>query len=499
MSGAQDVELAELFAGIAPAPAGVDVTDIATHSGEVARGGLFLACAGTRDHGLRFLDDALRHGAAAVAWEPADAVRAPALPAGVAGLAVPGLGRRLGEVANRFFARPSAALEVTGITGTNGKTTVAWLLVQALERLGRRAAYTGTLGYGLGTQVRPDALTTPGCVNVHRRLRALADAGAGHVAAEVSSHALDQGRVDGVAFGTVAFTNLTRDHLDYHGDLAAYGAAKARLFLASGARRAVINTGDAFGAGLAARLPAGMARLTVAASASDAPAAAADLVAQRLAGAAGGQHVRLACAGRSAWLESPLIGAFNVENLAVAAGVLLAEGFALDAVAAALGGCGAPPGRMEVIGAAAAGPRVVVDFAHTPDALERVLETLRAEAAGRVWCVFGCGGERDAGKRPLMGAVARRLADRVVVTDDNPRGEDGDAIVAAILAGSGRDAGVEVVRDRAAAIRHAVLAAAPGDIVLVAGKGHESVQVTGAVARPFSDQHEARRALGERT
>jgi UDP-N-acetylmuramoyl-L-alanyl-D-glutamate--2,6-diaminopimelate ligase len=492
-----DVQLTALFDGIAPAPAGVDVTDIATHSGEVAPGGLFLACAGTRDHGLRFLGDALRHGARAVAWEPAAAVAPPALPPGVAGLAVPGLGRRLGDVANRFFAQPSAALAVAGVTGTNGKTTVAWLVAQALERLGRRAAYMGTLGYGMGTRVRPDALTTPGCVNVHRRLRALADAGARHVAAEVSSHALDQGRVDGVAFGTVAFTNLTRDHLDYHGDLARYGSAKARLFLDCGAPRAVINVGDDFGRDLAGRMPPGTRLLAVAASANDAPAAAADLTARRLAGDAGGQRVRLTAGGRAETFVSPLLGAFNVENLAVAAGVLLAEGFALDAVAAALADCAAPPGRMERVDAGA-GPQVVVDFAHTPDALARVLEALRAHAAGRLWCVFGCGGERDAGKRPLMGAVARRLADRLVVTDDNPRREDPDAIVAAILAGSGRDAAVDVLRDRAAAIRHAIAAAAPGDLVLIAGKGHESVQVVGTEARPFSDQAVARQALGER-
>jgi UDP-N-acetylmuramoyl-L-alanyl-D-glutamate--2,6-diaminopimelate ligase len=492
------MELRRLFPGISSLPP-LDVVDIATHSGEVVPGGLFLACAGARAHGLRFLDDALRHGARAVAWEPAGDIGAPALPGGVFGLPVPGLTGSIGAIANRFFATPSAGLSVTGITGTNGKTTVAWLTVQALERLGRRAAYLGTLGSGLGTNVRPDALTTPGCVTMHRRLREFADAGARHVAAEVSSHALDQGRVDGVAFRIAAFTNLTRDHLDYHGDLASYGRAKARLFLATGAATAVINVGDDFGRGLAARLPGGMRLISVAVSGSDAAPAQATLQARRVAADGSGQRITVSAAGEQAEFVAPLPGAFNVENLAVTAGILLAEGFRLSDIAAALAACGAPPGRMEVLRsrAGARAPRVIVDFAHTPDALRRVLGALRAEAPARIWCVFGCGGDRDAGKRAAMGAVARELADRVVVTDDNPRSEDPDAIVAAVLVGTGSGPAVEVIRDRAAAIRHAIRSAERNDVVLIAGKGHEAVQIAGGETRPFSDQAVAGAVLAE--
>lgn len=487
------MELRSLFPGLATCPPQVDVTDVTTHSGEVVPGALFLACPGTRDHGLRFVPDAVAHGARAVAWEPAPGAVAPALPEQVAGFPVPGLHARLGEIGNRFFAQPSRALAVAGITGTNGKTTVAWLLVQALERLGRRTGYLGTLGHGMGTAVTRDELTTPGCINVHRRLRQLADAGARHVAMEVSSHALDQGRVDGVTFRVAAFTNLSRDHLDYHGDLRRYGQAKARLFVDHVPGTAVINVGDAFGRELVGRLPAATRALTVAAGGRDAA-----LTARRRAGGKSGQRIELSWAGRVVQFTAPLLGAFNVENIAVAAGVLAAGGFELEAIGDALAGAGAPPGRMQLVGAAAGVPRVVVDFAHTPDALRRVLESLRADTPGRLWCVFGCGGERDAGKRAAMGAIARELADQVIVTDDNPRTEDPDRIVAAILEGSGRGPPVEVIRDREEAISQAIRRATDGDLVLIAGKGHESVQIVGREARPFSDQEAARRALAAR-
>jgi len=488
-----DMQLSELFPGLIPAAAPLDVSDITAHSAEVVPGGLFLACGGGRHHGLRFLDDALHRGAAAVAWEPQPQLARPLLPAGVAGLEIPGLRQRLGGIANRFFASPSAALAVTGITGTNGKTTVAWLLMQALGRLGRPAGYMGTLGHGSAAGLRAGALTTPDCVTVHRRLRELADGGVREVAMEVSSHALDQGRVDGVAFRTVAFTNLSRDHLDYHGDLADYAAAKARLFIEYGATVAVINLGDAFGREIAGRLPAGMRLIGVSAVAG-LPA----VVSMQRRVADGTQRgLYLEVDGTRVAFDSPLPGAFNVENLAVTAGILHAGGFAPTAIAAALAACEAPPGRMQVL-ASASGPRVVVDFAHTPDALRRALEALRAEGPARLWCVFGCGGERDAGKRALMGAVARELADHLVLTDDNPRGEDPEAIIAAIRVGAGRGPGVEVIRDRAAAIRHAIAAAGREDTVLIAGKGHESVQIVGRESRPFSDQAVALAALAGR-
>lgn len=490
-----DMDLRLLFPGLAPTVPEIDVVDIAAHSSEVVPGGLFLACSGRTGHGLRFLGEALERGARAVAWETAGVARAPTFPDGVCGLAVPGLDHQLGDIANRFFNSPSSCLAVTGITGTNGKTTVAWLLTQALERLGRCAAYMGTLGYGLGTAVRASDLTTPDCVTVHRRLRELADAGASDVAAEVSSHALDQGRIDGIALRIAAFTNLSRDHLDYHADMASYGASKARLFLDAAPSVAVINIGDEFGRSLARQLPPAMRQVTVSAV-RDRAASSAMLQARRLSSDAQGARVALSVGERSVQFATTLAGGFNVENLAVTAGILLAEGFDLEQLAAALGACTAPPGRMQPV-VAGRGPRVVVDFAHTPDALCRALAALRPPAPARLWCVFGCGGERDAGKREAMGKVARTLADRIVVTDDNPRHEDPDAIVAAVLRGTGRGSAVEIIRDRAAAIRHAIRLADAADVVLIAGKGHETVQIVGDELRPFSDQAVARAALDE--
>ncbi len=491
-----DVDLRLLFPGLTPAPPPVDVTDVTTHSAEVVPGGLFLACSGTRGHGLRFLEDALKRGPRAVAWEPQGTPATPQLPAAVCAFPVPGLRQRLGDIANRFFAGPSAEMTIAGITGTNGKTTVAWLLAQALDKLGRRGAYMGTLGYGPVERLRPAELTTPGCITLHRRLRELSDLGARHLALEVSSHALDQGRVDGVRFHVVALTNLSRDHLDYHHDMASYARAKERLFLEAAARHAVINAGDEFGRSLLAKLPASIDVLTVAVDGRH-DAAPAMLRARRVTDEGHGQRVAISAGTDSIQFTTPLVGDFNVENLALTAGILLAEGFTLERIGVALPQCSPPPGRMELV-SGVPGPQVIVDFAHTPAALRRVLSALRARSPRRLWCVFGCGGDRDPGKRRPMGEVVSTLADHVIVTDDNPRSEDPRAIVAAVLAGTGRGSAVEVIHDRAAAIRHAVRSADPADIVLIAGKGHETGQVIGGETRPFCDRTVARAALAER-
>jgi len=489
-AAATDMQLATLFKGlVADAPA-LDVADLALDSRAVTRAGLFLACPGTRQHGLDFVSDALRAGAGAVAWEPGPGLRAPDLPPHVPGLAVPALREHLGELANRFFARPSEAVPVTGITGTNGKTTTAWLVMQAIGRLGGRGGYLGTLGHGIDGRVRAAELTTPDCISVHRHLRELADAGATAVAAEISSHALDQDRVAGVRFRIVAFTNLSRDHLDYHADLAAYGAAKARLFT-TGADTAVINLDDPFGRELAGRLPAGTRLLGV----SLAGVAGATLAANLADTGPEGLVLELREGAGKARLASPLWGRFNAENLLLAAGILRAGGASLADVAAALGQATAPPGRMERVPGPPGAPAVLVDFAHTPDALAQALAAVREHCAGEVWCVFGCGGDRDRGKRAPMGAAAVAGADRVIVTDDNPRHEDPQQIIADILAGAPALDRLQVVPDRAAAIARAIRLARAGDAVLIAGKGHETVQVTGGQRRPFSDVAAARAAL----
>ncbi len=497
MIAAPDVTpLRHLLAGMDLTMPDVAVTDIADDHRDAVAGGMFLACAGGARHGLEFLPQAIDAGIRVLAWEPAAGVDAPVLPTTVTGIRVVGLRARLGVIADRFFGAPSADIDVTGITGTNGKTTTAYLVARALNRLGMHAGYIGTLGYGAGNALRPSALTTPGCVTLHRRLRELTGDGARRVIAEVSSHALDQHRVDGVRFRIAALTNLSRDHLDYHGSMERYAEAKARLFAGGDIRTAVLNVGDRFGAELAGRLDSGAELISVAVVDTDGAAPDARLRGRIVGERAAGIGLQLSGDFGDALLESALWGRFNAENLAMAVGILLANGVGFDAAIAALDHAAAPPGRMELIRSGKARPTVIVDFAHTPDALGKALETVRRHTDGRIWCVFGCGGNRDRGKRRSMGAIAASLADFMIVTDDNPREEDPQAIVEQVLAGVDPAAHCEVVHDRAVAIRAAIDAAAAGDVVLIAGKGHETVQRIGNAALPFSDAAVARLALG---
>jgi UDP-N-acetylmuramoyl-L-alanyl-D-glutamate--2,6-diaminopimelate ligase len=405
------------------------------------------------------------------------------------------LGRKVSRIAARFHGDPSARLRVVGVTGTNGKTSVTQMLAQALDDDGR-CGVLGTLGHGFPGRLAQGSHTTPDPITLQALLAELRDAGASSVAMEVSSHALHQHRVAAVAFDTAVFTNLTRDHLDYHGTMEAYGAAKAELFRYRGLRLAVINADDAFGRRLLEGLRGGP--LTVACG-ECARAASAERYVTVTAVDAERNGLRLAY--DSSWGEgvvaAPLLGRFNAENLALVLGVLLASGVAPAQAASRLRRLTAVAGRMEAVAGGAGRPLAVIDYAHTPDALAKVLESLRPHAAGRLVCVFGCGGERDPGKRPLMGEVAERLADRVVVTDDNPRGEDGDAIVAGILAGCREPARIEVVRSRAEAIRSALAGAGAEDLVLIAGKGHEDYQLVGDLRLPFSDLDQVRAVFAQ--
>lgn len=475
--------LGELMGDAAPAAlAAHRVVDLTLDSRSVVPGSLFVAVPGTREHGLRHAAAAAAAGATFIAWEPVDGVSVPALPASCTAFAVPDLRARLGVLADRFFGTPSARLAVVGITGTNGKTTCTHLVAGALERLGRRAGVIGTLGSGPVGALRPAALTTPDVIEVHRALAESAGQGLQAVAMEVSSHALDQGRVDAVRYAVAAFTNLSRDHLDYHGDLDAYAECKARLFLAHRPAASVINIDDAFGRSLFSRLGQDSRAVGVGRGIES------SVRLQQVEAREDGLVLQLGGAFGEVELHSPLVGEFNAENLALAFAVLLAMDVDAGAAAKALEGVPAPAGRMEAFADRARDVLAVVDYAHTPDALAKALAALRHHCRGRLWCVFGCGGERDRGKRPAMGRVAEQLADEVVITDDNPRGEDGRGIVVDILAGL-EDAGrARIERDRAAAIRQALGAAQPGDVVLIAGKGHEDVQLVAGERRPFSDR-----------
>jgi len=477
--------LDELLSGVAPAPP-LPIAGLTLDSRAVAPGDAFVALAGTRGHGLDHAGEAIARGAPAVLWDPAERRDPGDARTQVPFVAVQGLRDRLGAIADRFYGMPSSRLTVAGVTGTNGKTTCAWLLASAVERLARRGAYLGTLGAGFPPAVEGAGLTTPDVISLHRQLRALADAGATHVAMEVSSHALEQRRVDGVRMRVAAFCNLTRDHLDYHGSMERYAAAKQRLFALPGLEHAVINVGDPVGARFAGALAPGV-ELTAVAVGGEAPRAARFVHVRRVTAADSGLELEINGHFGARRLRSRLIGGFNAENLAVTLAALAAWQFDVDAALAALAECAAPPGRMEGY-RLPSGALAVVDYAHTPDALAKALAAVRAHARGRVLVVFGCGGERDPGKRPLMGETAERLADRVFVTDDNPRGEDADAIVAMILRGLSRPGDARVERDRARAIGAAVAEARAGDAVLIAGKGHEDYQIVGRERRRFSDR-----------
>lgn len=464
------------------------VTGLVMDSREVEPGNAFVAIEGFGAHGLHFVDKALEQGAAAILFEPP----APAdLQVPADAIAVPGLRSRLGAMANQFHDEPSAAMTMVGVTGTNGKTSSTQLIAQAWELIGKRAATIGTLGAGLVGDVQPTGFTTPLVLRVHALLADLRDAGAQAVAMEVSSHALDQGRVDGVEFDIAVFTNLTRDHLDYHGDMESYGAAKKRLFDWPTLSAAVINVDDAFGDALARDLPLGLEAWRFSVTGNP----LANIRAENLELDAQGIHFDLSIHGEAHAVHSPLLGRFNVENLLAVAGVMSACGMPVAKVAELLSQLQPIHGRMNRLGGEGLQPTVVIDYAHTPDALQQALASLSHHVQGELVCIFGCGGDRDKGKRPQMAAIAELDADIVIVTDDNPRTENGDAIVAEILEGFAEPGKVRVIRDRGLAIRTAIEEAGPDDIILIAGKGHEPYQEINGVRHDFDDTATARDAL----
>ena len=493
----QSRKLADLTAGLAtePVPGDIVVRDITLDSRAASPGSLFLACRGRTSHGLTFAQQAVARGASAVLYEDTAGQGKPDLGSDIFVAAVPELSQHVGTIADRFFGAPSAAVTVVGITGTNGKTTCAWLLAQALQYCDRPAAYMGTLGFGVPPSIKATEHTTPDAVSVHRQIATLRDLGAECVCMEVSSHAIDQDRVGAVRFNTAAFTNLTRDHLDYHGTMEAYGAAKARLFQWPSLTHRVINVDDAFGAELATQLSSSRLVIT---SRAPAPVASLKHAEQVRAVRATPEPAGLAIDIESSWgnvgLTVPLIGEFNVDNVLTVLAVLLAWNIPLAQAVTAVEKCRAPSGRMELFGGQAPEPLAIVDYAHTPDALVKALHAARLHCRGQLRVVFGCGGDRDSGKRPLMGGVAAELADDIIVTDDNPRTEDPARIVADILAGISKQPGakpleaIAVEHDRARAIQIALRRSGPGDVVLIAGKGHEDYQIYGTVRRPFRDQ-----------
>ncbi|HTT02065.1 MAG TPA: UDP-N-acetylmuramoyl-L-alanyl-D-glutamate--2,6-diaminopimelate ligase [Steroidobacteraceae bacterium] len=501
---ARALPLATLTAGLIEAPSDVVVTDVTLDSRKVRPGALFLACRGATRHGMEFAEQAAAAGARAILYEESVAPTPATLAARSAEAlfiaSVPQLARHVGTIADRFFGSPSRYLSIAGVTGTNGKTTCAYLLAQALTHSGRRAGYMGTLGSGMPGALSPSGLTTADAVSVQRQLAELRELGTEWVGMEVSSHALEQGRVDAVRLRVAAFTNLTRDHLDYHGSMQTYGAAKQKLFEMRALAARVINIDDDFGRELAARLPddGSLIITTRGEVRADAPEVlrTARFVRARKAQAL---PAALRFSVESSWgdaeLAVPLIGDFNVDNILTVIALLCSFKVPLAQAATALAACRAAPGRMEMIEEHGVPVVAIVDYAHTPDALAKALQAARTHCAGRLLVVFGCGGDRDPGKRPLMGGVAAQLADEIVLTDDNPRSEPPARIVADILTGIGNRAAVRIEHDRERAICGALAGASAGDIVLIAGKGHEDYQLYGSERRRFSDERAARACL----
>ena len=456
-------------------------------SRNAAAGDLFVAVVGHQADGRRYIPQAIAQGVAAVIAEAEGEAADGSVREmhGVPVVYLSHLNQRLSALAGRFYCQPGEKIRLVGVTGTNGKTTTAQLLAQWSQALGDVSAVMGTVGNGLLGRVSPAENTTGSAVDVQNVLHRLVEQGATFAAMEVSSHGLAQHRVAALPFAAAVFTNLSRDHLDYHGDMARYEAAKWTLFSDHNVAQAIVNADDEVGRRWLERLP---------------DAVAVTLQDNLMPGCRGrwlkatavsyhddGASIRFASSWGEGEIESRLMGAFNVSNLLLALATLLALGYPLAGLVATAARLQPVCGRMEVFKAPGK-PTVVVDYAHTPDALEKALAAARPHCKGQLWCVFGCGGDRDKGKRPLMGAIAEQLADRVVVTDDNPRSEEPRAIVADILSGL-LDAGrAQAIHGRAEAVTSAVMQAKPGDVVLVAGKGHEDYQLVGNRRLDYSDR-----------
>ncbi len=468
----------------------INVASLSADSREVLPGDVFLAYPGELSDGRQYIDAAIARGAAAVVYESNGAEIGKL---GVPALAVAGLRGVVADLAAEVYEHPSRHLWLAGVTGTNGKTSVTQWLAESFTHLQKRCAVVGTLGNGFPGALEPSPNTTPNALTLQKFLQHFVKEGADACAMEVSSIGIEEGRIDATQFAVAVFTNFTRDHLDYHGSMEAYAAAKMRLFVWPGLEQVVINLDDPLGLRILDQVNGRIPCIGYTLNDVQAPVSEC-LSAKNLSLNAQGMSFEV----QGLKLEAGVVGRFNASNLLAVMATLRAYGVPLAEAVAACAKLSPPPGRMQTLGGDTA-PLVVVDYAHTPDALDKVLMTLREVATarqGKLHCVFGCGGERDAGKRPLMGAVAEKRADHVLLTSDNPRGEDAAAILADICAGMQSPASIE--QDRAVAIQRVISSASPADVVLLAGKGHEDYQEINGERFPFSDIAHAQAALEAR-
>jgi len=484
------------FAGEQRLPS-LEIRDIASNSRDVTPQSAFIALPGLQRNGIDYAIDAVKAGAVAVIFDASDdysCQRVPLLQKQVSAqwIGIEQLQRANGHIVSRFFGDPGRAMTIVGVTGTDGKSSVTHLLTQALTRLGKSCASIGTLGYGIGNRLTQDKLTTPDAVSLQSRLFEFQQQRCEYVVMEVSSHALQQYRVNGCDFDIAVLTNLGRDHLDYHGSLQNYAAAKARLFHDFELSARVVNADDDFGLQLCQSLPTdSLYRYSV--TSDDKLAPEVRLLEVELTDR--GQNLRAWTPLGEVTAVTALIGRFNTVNILACIATLLALGLDHNQIELAIKDLEPIPGRMEKFSGGPDMASVVVDFAHTEQALRACLAACREHTGGKIWCVFGCGGDRDPGKRPAMGRAVEELADHAIVTDDNPRTEAPENIVADILGGMRDPARASVVHNRQAAIEYALSQASAQDLVVVTGKGHEQEQIIGNERRPFSDRHVVRRAL----
>jgi UDP-N-acetylmuramoyl-L-alanyl-D-glutamate--2,6-diaminopimelate ligase len=477
----------------------LEIHGLAMDSRVVTPGDLFFALKGISEHGLMHLAQAIAQGAAAVVWEQTDDHELLEIARHCQVLCYPldNLTERMGQIASEFHRHPSQQMHCMGVTGTDGKTSVAHFIAQALHTRQSPCGLLGTLGYGVFGELQEPTHTTPDALRLQAELAHMRDLRVKNIVMEVSSHALDQYRVSGIEFDTAILTNISREHLDYHGDMESYAASKRRLFQLPGLKSMVLNLDDVFGESLLEGAPQRQRIISYSVNAQFKPLSKHEwLCARHIERLHRGLRIEIDSSWGSAVLESRLLGTFNASNLLAAAGALLAADIPFDKVIERLSNVTTVPGRMEAFSESGQ-PLVIVDYAHTPNALQKVLIALRQHCSGKLICVFGAGGDRDQGKRSEMGSVAEQNADRLIITSDNPRTENPESIIDMIAAGIRQADQVRRVPDRAQAIAEAIRSAGENDVVLVAGKGHETYQQIGIECIPFSDREQVMHVLRE--
>lgn len=484
------MKLSQLVNGIADIDTDIEVGGLSLDSRKVKPGDLFIALNGALQHGISHAKQAVENGAIAMLYDPAGLDNLEQQTVAVHAIAITDLSQKLGEIAAHFYGHPSRQIDLIGITGTNGKTTCSQLIAQALPNCG----VIGTLGWGQPEHLNATINTTPDALAVQQILRALVDQGNRAITMEVSSHGLEQGRVNGIDFKGAVFTNLSRDHLDYHGNMTAYLQAKLRLFSNPALQFAVVNLDDVNSDEVLAALNKNVKCWGFSTNGRQVKGVEC-ITANNVRHGANGIEFNVQWSQQTMQASTKVVGAFNLQNVMTVLCTLLAMGWVFDKAVMQLAHLKAVTGRMEKFGGLNQ-PLVIVDYAHTPDALEKVLTAARGN--GKLWAVFGCGGDRDKGKRPEMGRIAETYADHVVVTDDNPRSEASDAIINDILAGCTSDK-VSIINDRSTAITTVIQQAGQNDCVVIAGKGHENYQEIQGIKIPFSDQAVAQQALAARS